>query len=75
MTKRLNITIPESIAKKMERIPNKSKFIAEAVEEKLGKIEEEKLDKELIEGYKATREEGKVINKEWEKITLEGMEK
>jgi metal-responsive CopG/Arc/MetJ family transcriptional regulator len=75
MTKRLNITIPESIAKKMERIPNKSKFIAEAVEEKLKKIEEEKLDKELIEGYKATREEGKVINQEWEKITLEGMEK
>ena len=58
----------------MEKIPNKSKFIAEAVEEKLKKIEEERLDKELIEGYKATREEGKEIKKEWEKTTLEGME-
>jgi len=31
----------------------------------------EKLDKLLIEGYKATRKEDKVINQEWEKITLE----
>jgi len=70
--KRLNITLPEEIAQEIKSIPNKSGFIAEAVKEKLERINKEKLDKLLIEGYKATRKEDKGINQEWEKITLEG---
>lgn len=70
--KRLNITLPEKIAQEIKYIPNKSAFISEAVEEKLDRINKEKLDKLLIEGYKATRKEDKEINQEWEKITLEG---
>ncbi|GAG76809.1 unnamed protein product [marine sediment metagenome] len=70
--KRLNITLPEEIAQEIKDIPNKSAFISEAVKEKLDRINKEKLDKLLIEGYKATRKEDKEINQEWEKITLEG---
>lgn len=70
--KRLNITLPEEIAQEIKYIPNKSGFISEAVKEKLERINKEKLDKLLIEGYKATRKEDKGINQEWEKITLEG---
>ena len=70
--KRLNITLPEKIAQEIKYIPNKSSFISEAVKEKLDRINKEKLDKLLIEGYKATRKEDKEINQEWEKITLEG---
>ena len=70
--KRLNITLPEEIAQEIKDIPNKSGFISEAVKEKLDRINKEKLDKLLIEGYKATRKEDKEINQEWEKITLEG---
>ena len=70
--KRLNITLPEEIAQEIKDIPNKSRFISEAVKEKLDRINKEKLDKLLIEGYKATRKEDKEINQEWEKITLEG---
>ena len=70
--KRLNITLPEEIAQEIKDIPNKSAFISEAVKEKLGRINKEKLDKLLIEGYKATRKEDKEINQEWAKITLEG---
>ena len=70
--KRLNITLPEGIAQEIKDIPNKSGFISEAVKEKLERINKEKLDKLLIEGYKATRKEDKEINQEWEKITLEG---
>jgi len=70
--KRLNITLPEKIAQEIKDIPNKSSFIAEAVKEKLDRINKEKLDKLLIEGYKATRKEDKEIDKEWERITLEG---
>ncbi len=53
--KRLNITLPEKIAQEIKDIPNKSGFISEAVKEKLDRINKEKLDKLLIEGYKATR--------------------
>ena len=70
--KRLNITLPEEIAKEIKDIPNKSGFISEAVKEKLDRINKEKLDKLLIEGYKATRREDREINQEWEKITMEG---
>ena len=70
--KRLNITLPEEIAQEIKDIPNKSSFIAVAIKEKLDRINKEKLDKLLIEGYKATRKEDKEINREWEKITLEG---
>lgn len=64
--------MPEEIAHEIKYIPNKSGFISEAVKEKLERIYKEKLDKLLIEGYKATRKEDKEINQEWEKITLEG---
>jgi len=70
--KRFNITLPEEIALEIKYIPNKSGFISEAVKEKLDRINKEKLDKLLIEGYKATRKEDKEINQKWEKITLEG---
>jgi metal-responsive CopG/Arc/MetJ family transcriptional regulator len=70
--KRLNITLPEKIAQEIHNIPNKSNFIAEAIKEKIEKINRKKLDQLLIEGYKATKKEDKEINQEWEKITLEG---
>ena len=70
--KRLNITLPEELTREIENISNKSRFIAEALEEKLTRIKKEKLNKLLAEGYKATKEEDKKINKEWENITLEG---
>ena len=70
--KRLNITIPEEINKEIKNIPNKSSFISEAIKEKIDRINKEKLDKLLIEGYKTTHKEDKEINDEWEDITLEG---
>jgi len=69
--KRLNITLPEQIIEEIKNIPNKSRFITQALKEKLERIKREKLDELLIEGYKATKEEDKRIDKEWEKITLE----
>ena len=70
--KRLNITLPEKIAQEIKDISNKSGFNAEAIKEKIEKINRKKLDQLLIEGYKATKREDKEINQEWEKITLEG---
>lgn len=69
--KRLNITLPEELYEELKNIPNKSHFIAEVVKDRLEREKKEKLDKLLIEGYKATKEEDKEINQEWENITLE----
>ena len=56
----------------IKNIPNKSAFISAAIKEKIDSIKKEKLDKLLIEGYKATSKEDKGINDDWENITLEG---
>lgn len=69
--KRLNITLPEEIIEEIKNVPNKSRFITQALKEKLERIKKKKLDELLIEGYKATKKENKKIDKEWEKVTLE----
>ena len=70
--KRLNITLPERVAEAIEVYQNKSKFIAEAINEKIQKDKKEKLDTLLIEGYKSECNTDKKINKEWEAATIEG---
>ncbi len=70
--KRLNITVPDEIIKEIEDIPNKSQFIAVALKEKIEMIKKKELDNLLIEGYKATRNEDKKINDDWERVTFEG---
>jgi metal-responsive CopG/Arc/MetJ family transcriptional regulator len=70
--KRLNITLPERVAEAIEVYKNKSKFIAEAINEKIEKDEKEKLDTLLVEGYKSEHSSDKKINKEWEATTIEG---
>jgi metal-responsive CopG/Arc/MetJ family transcriptional regulator len=70
--KRLNITLPEKVAEAIEVYQNKSKFIAEAIIEKIEKDKKEKLDALLIEGYKNEYNSDKKINQEWEDITIEG---
>ncbi|MCM8762449.1 MAG: hypothetical protein NC905_01370 [Candidatus Omnitrophica bacterium] len=70
--KRLNITLPEEIVHHLEGLPNKSRFISEAVQEKLMKEKKKKLDELLKEGYRTERKEDRKLNKEWERITIEG---
>ena len=70
--KRLNITLPERIAEAIEVYQNKSKFIAEAINEKIQKDRKEKLDALLVEGYRHEYSTDKKINKEWEDATLKG---
>jgi metal-responsive CopG/Arc/MetJ family transcriptional regulator len=70
--KRLNITLPERVAEAIDVYQNKSKFIAEAITEKIEKDKKEKLDTLLVEGYRHECSTDKKINKEWENTTLEG---
>ncbi len=70
--KRLNITIPEKVAEAIEVYENKSKFISEAIIEKIKKEAREKLNQQLIEGYKHQYNLDQKTNSEWEEATLEG---
>ncbi|OGW05041.1 MAG: hypothetical protein A2Z59_01315 [Nitrospinae bacterium RIFCSPLOWO2_02_39_17] len=69
--KMLSISLSDEIERELENISNKDNFVVDAVKEKLKRERNKILDKLLIEGYKATNEEDKKLNKEWEEITLE----
>ena len=72
---RLNITIPEELARQLEKLVgsrNKSHFIAEALRQRIENIQEEELNKVLEEGYKARKGESVSIAKEFEPADLEG---
>jgi len=70
--KRLNITLPERVAEAIDVYQNKSRFITEAIIEKIEKDKKEKLDALLIEGYKNESGPDEKINQEWEVVTLKG---
>lgn len=69
--KRLNITLPEKVAEALEAYENKSRFISEAVIEKIIKDKKVETDSLLIEGYKNENSKDKKVNEEWERATLE----
>ena len=71
---RLNITLPFSIAEELNRITEsrkKSQFVAEAIRLRIMQLKEEKLEALLGEGYRAEKEEGVNITKEFETIDFE----
>lgn len=69
-TIRLNVTLPEEVAKILKGKKSKSSYIAEALREKAEHEKKQKLIEELKEGYQATISEDQEIDKEWES-TLE----
>ena len=68
---RLNITLPDEIAKALTKKRNKSGFIAEALKEKFLLEEREELVSLLIAGYEADSFENTKSGVDWEKIGLE----
>jgi metal-responsive CopG/Arc/MetJ family transcriptional regulator len=69
---RLNITLPDDIAKKLANKHNKSRFIAEALKEKLERERQKQIENLLLEGYKATSKEDAKLQADWEKAGIEG---
>jgi CopG family transcriptional regulator / antitoxin EndoAI len=72
--KRINITLPDDVVELILEKPNKSRFIAEAIRDKVEREKKEKLRNQLIEGYKNETDEGRRVNEEWEPGTLESWE-
>ena len=74
-TVRLNITLPKGLVQAMNRVaePRKrSRFIAEAVRQKIEQNEKEELEKLLEEGYRAAAKESLTLTKEFESADLKG---
>ena len=72
---RLNITIPEEVARQLDSIVGtrgKSRFIAETLRNRIREIAEQKLQQLLEEGYKARKKESQSIANEFEPADLEG---
>jgi len=72
---RINITIPDYLARKLDTMVSprkKSKFIVESLEERIQRMEREELTSNLEEGYKERRDEGLKIAEEFKTVDLEG---
>ena len=69
---RLNITLPDEIAKKIANKHNKSRFIAEALKEKIEREKRKRIEHFMLEGYNATSKEDAKLQADWEKAGIEG---
>ena len=72
---RMNITLPEELARKLDKLAgsrNKSRFIAESLRQRIEEIQNEQLQELLEEGYKSARQESINLAKEFEFVDLEG---
>ena len=72
---RMNITLPEELARKLNKLAgsrNKSRFIAESLRQRIEEIQNEQLQELLEEGYKSARQESINLAKEFEFVDLEG---
>ena len=72
---RMNITLPEELAQKLDELAGhkkKSQFIAEALRQKMEQLQNAQLQSLLEEGYKSTKQESISMAKEFEAIDLEG---
>ena len=75
MNVKMTFTIPEEIADELQAViakSQRSRFVANAVTEKLQAAKEERLKRELIESYIERYEEDRLFSKEWDAATLEG---
>ncbi len=73
-TIRLNITIPRDVFQDLEKLAGsrkRSRFIAEAVKEKIERHRKRELDTLLTEGYRACKQESIELSKEFESMDIE----
>jgi len=72
---RMNITLPEELVRQIDKLvkpKKKSQFIAESLQQRIARIQREKLQEVLEEGYKARKKESQSLAKKFESVDLEG---
>lgn len=68
---RLNITLPDEIAKKLADKHNKSRFIAQVLKERFELEKRKKIGCLLTEGYKVVSNEDREICGDWRETEIE----
>jgi metal-responsive CopG/Arc/MetJ family transcriptional regulator len=71
---RLNITLPDDLVKQLKQEKNKSRFIAEALREKINREKRKETERLMKEGYSESSREDQKLNSDWEKTSLEEWE-
>lgn len=71
---RMNIVLPEPLAEHLKTVPNKSRYIAEALEEKITRIRAEFLKEELAKAYAESAEEDLAECCEWDATINDGLD-
>ena len=71
---RMNITMPEKVARKLNKFKNKSRFIAEAVEEKIAIHEKKQMADRLTAEYQEMAKHERQAMKDWDIISAQGWE-
>jgi len=71
---RLNITLPEELVEQLKHEQNKSRFITEALREKINRDKKKETERLMKEGYRTSSDDDKKLNVDWEKASLEGWE-
>ena len=71
---RMNITMPERIVQKLSKVKNKSRFIAEAVEEKIKAQEKKSFLVKLEQEYKEMADEIDQDVRLWDSTIGDGIE-
>lgn len=73
-TARLNITLPDDVARILSGAKNKSAYIAEAIREWRQIEEKEKMRKKIEAAYREAAKEDYETYKEWEDTLKDGLE-
>lgn len=73
-TARLNITLPEDVARILSGVKNKSAYIAEAIRERRQIEEKERMRKKIEAAYREAAKEDYETYKEWEDTLKDGLE-
>jgi len=69
---RLNITLPDDLAKDLKKVNNKSKFIADTLRDRFKKDKKQSMLKQLKEAYQKSALEDQVVVKDWDNTSGDG---
>jgi metal-responsive CopG/Arc/MetJ family transcriptional regulator len=74
-TVRINIILPRDLVESLNKIAgprNRSRLISESIRESIRQRKKTELEKQLEEGYRASKKENIAFVKEFEAVDLEG---
>ena len=69
---RMNIMMPEDLAKHLKTVPNKSRYIAEALEQRMLRERSQKLRALLVEAYTESSAEDRAVDSAWSATVDDG---